>query len=40
MKNMLVLLVLLLTTAAILLELDGSRSIVTDTNHHLLSLAT
>ena len=40
MKNLLVLLVLLLTTVTKLLELGGSRSVVTDTNHHLLSLAT
>ena len=40
MKNLLLLLVHLLTTVAKLLGLAGARAVVTDTDHHLLSLAT
>jgi len=40
MKNLLVLLVHLLTTAAKLQGLVGARAVVADTEYHLLSLAT
>jgi len=40
MKNLLILLEHLMTTAAKLLGLAGARAVVADTEHHLLLLAT